>query len=265
MQNMASARGPVMEAVLTAFATEPGEWPEDVELYQPDKSNMLLTDAAKCTSVEVYLKFCRLPYTSKFCQNAEFMSPNGEVPLLRAKKEIAGGTQAVFSYVQNKGLSTSNDLEPQEKAEMMAYISLVEMSLLPAELHMLWCNKDWSLRSRHQYGNQYPLPLNVILSYKKKWSVWSYLRAINWHLKTEQEVIEEFKRCCQALSEKLGDHNYFMQDRPTELDAIVFGHLYALLTRYQVNDSLSSVVRKHKNLMDFVNRIVENFMSFTER
>lgn len=47
--------------------------------------------------------------------------------------------------------------------------------------------------------------------------------------------------------------------RPTELDALVFGHLHSVLTRYLPDDSLSSIVRAHKNLEDFVMRILREF------
>ncbi|XP_031551271.1 metaxin-2-like isoform X2 [Actinia tenebrosa] len=237
-----------------------GGWPEFVELYQPDKSIVLLSDAAKCQSVEAFLRFCNLPVTRKYSKNAEFMSPNGEVPLLRAGNALPAGIQEILSYIQKKGMSSSElHLKSQEKAEMMAYISLVEKCFLPAELYMSWCNKEWAIRSRHKYGSPYPTPLNIILGYKKQMSVRNQLRAMNWHLKKEEEVIEEFKKGCQALAEKLGGRKYFIHDLPTELDAVVFGHLHTILMRYQPDDSLESVVKMHKNLVNFVARILKEY------
>ena len=46
---------------------------------------------------------------------------------------------------------------------------------------------------------------------------------------------------------------YFLYHfRPTELVALVFGHLHSVLTGYLPDNSLSSVVRANKNLENFV-------------
>ncbi|KAJ7380133.1 Metaxin-2 [Desmophyllum pertusum] len=254
-----AAGGPVTEAVIAAMSTEQGVWPENAELYEPCKDTILLTDAASCRSTEAYLRFCGLAHEVKSRRNAEFMSPTGKVPFLTADRELIGDFQGIASFIEAKGFSTSANFEMKDRAEMKAYLSLIENSLIPAELYMLWWKKDWAVRTRQQYGCQYPVPLNLILSYRKQWQVCQYLKAAGWHRKTEREVIDEFRRTCQALSEKLGNNRFFINDRPTEVDALVFGHLHSVLTRYLPDDSLSSVVRTHKNLEDFVMRILTDF------
>ncbi|KAL9966801.1 hypothetical protein ACROYT_G024922 [Oculina patagonica] len=254
-----AAGGPVTEAVIAAMNTEQGVWLEGVKLYEPCKDTILLTDAASCKSTEAYLKFCGLAHEVKCRRNVEFMSPTGNVPFLKADRELIGDFQGVASYIEAKGFSTSADLEMKDRAEMKAYISLIENSLIPAELYMLWWKKDWAVRTRRQYGSQFPVPLNLVLSYRKQWQVCQQLKAAGWHHKTEAEVLEEFKRTCQALSEKLGNNRFFINDRPTEVDALVFGHLHSVLTRYLPDDSLSSVVKTHRNLQVFVMRILSDF------
>lgn len=178
---------------------------------------------------------------------------------MRADRDLIGDFQGIVSFVEAKGSSTSTNLEMKDKAEMKAYLSLIENSLVPSELYMLWWKKDWAVRTRQHYGCQFPVPLNLVLSYRRQWKVCGQLKADGWHHKTEKEVLEEFRRTCQALSEKLGNNKFFISDRSTELDALVFGHLHSLLTRYLPDDSLSSVVKAHKNLEDFVMRILEEF------
>lgn len=254
-----AAGGPISDAVIAAMSTEHGVWPDNVELYEPCKDNILLTDAANCRGIEAYLRFCGLAHEVKSRRNAEFMSPTGNVPFLRADRDLIGDFQGIVSFVEAKGFSTSANLEMKDKAEIKAYLSLIENSLVPSELYMLWWKKDWAVRTRQHYGCQFPVPLNLVLSYRRQWKVCGQLKADGWHHKTEKEVLEEFRRTCQALSEKLGNNKFFISDRPTELDALVFGHLHSLLTRYLPDGSLSSVVKAHKNLEDFVMRILEEF------
>ena len=52
---------------------------------------------------------------------------------------------------------------------------------------------------------------------------------------------------------------FFIHFRPTELDALVLGHLYSVLTGYLSDNSPSSVVRVNKNLDNFVVRILREF------
>ncbi|XP_068670329.1 metaxin-2-like [Montipora foliosa] len=256
-----ASRGPVTEAAIAAMSVEQGVWPENVELYEPYKDTIVLTDAALCRSTEAYLRFCGLAHEVRCRRNAEFMSPSGNVPFLRADNEIICDFSGISAYIESKGFSTSKDFELRDRAEMKAYISLVENSLFPAELYMLWWKKDWAVRTRQHYGSQFAAPLNFILGYKKQWQVCGYLKAQGWHHKTEREVLEEFKRTCQALSEKLGRNQFFINDRPTELDALVFGHLHTVLTRYQPDNSLSSIVKAHNNLVDLVMRILWDYFN----
>ncbi|KAK2561326.1 Metaxin-2 [Acropora cervicornis] len=246
-----AARGPVEEAVIAAMSVEQGVWPESVELYEPRK------DAALCRSTEAYLRFCGLAHEVKSRRNAEFMSPTGNVPFLRAKEELVCDFSGITAYIESKastvspshtlggeslGFSTSQDFEVKDRASLRAYLSLVENSLYPAELYMLWWKKDWAARTRQHYGSQFSAPLNLILSYKKQW-----------------KVLKEFQQTCQALSEKLGKNRFFINDRPTELDALVFGHLHSVLTRYLPDNSLSSIIKEYKNLEDFVMTILREY------
>ena len=52
---------------------------------------------------------------------------------------------------------------------------------------------------------------------------------------------------------------FFIHLRPTELNALVFGHLHSVLTRYLSDNSLSSVFGANKNLQNFVVRILMAF------
>ena len=44
------------------------------------------------------------------------------------------------------------------------------------------------------------------------------------------DVYSEIESCCRALSERLESSLFFFGSRPTELDALVFGHIFSLLT-----------------------------------
>lgn len=90
---------------------------------------------------------------------------------MRADRDLIGDFQGIVSFVEAKGSSTSTNLEMKDKAEMKAYLSLIENSLVPSELNMLRWKKDWAVRTRQHYGCQFPVPLNLVLSYRRLWKV----------------------------------------------------------------------------------------------
>ncbi|XP_022806733.1 metaxin-2-like isoform X2 [Stylophora pistillata] len=93
-----AAGGPISDAVIAAM------------------NNILLTDAANCRGIEAYLRFCGLAHEVKSRRNAEFMSPTGNVPFLRADRDLIGDFQGIVSFVEAKGFSTSANLENERQS-----------------------------------------------------------------------------------------------------------------------------------------------------
>ena len=51
----------------------------------------------------------------------------------------------------------------------------------------------------------------------------------------------------------------FYFNRPTELDALVFGHIFTILTTPLPDNRLASIVRQHKNLTDLCQGIDKEY------
>ncbi|XP_047402661.1 metaxin-2 isoform X2 [Sciurus carolinensis] len=159
-----------------------------------------------------------------------------------------------------QGHSLSDGLDEVQKAEMKAYMELVNNMLLTAELYLQWCDEATVGEITHaRYGSPYPWPLNHILAYQKQWEVKRKMKAIGWGNKTLDQVLEDVDQCCQALSQRLGTQPYFFNKQPTELDALVFGHLYTILTTQLTNDELSEKVKNYSNLLAFCRRIEQHY------
>lgn len=73
--------------------------------------------------------------------NAEFMSPNGKVPFIKAGAFVVSELEGIVQFVENKKISLSGDLDSAEKSDMRAYMSLVHNVLENAEVitfYMMW-------------------------------------------------------------------------------------------------------------------------------
>ncbi|KAK3085877.1 hypothetical protein FSP39_009965 [Pinctada imbricata] len=227
-------------------ATE--RWPDDVQLVQTfEAEQIILPDYANCLSVRAFLKMCKLPFSRDPRTNAEEMSPSGYLPFIKAGSFLVAGFDPIVGFVKRRGFDLSSSLSPTQQSELQAYIAMVHNILDNVET------------TRPRYGSIHPWPLNWIIPLIKQREIKSKLDSIGWCKKTEEEVDEEVRSCCQALSERLGDQDYFFGDQPTELDALVFGHLFALLTTELPDVSTPTIIRKFPNLLDFVKLVEEKY------
>ena len=259
-----SRGGLVAEALQVELgASEP--WPKDVQLFQPyEVEQVLLADNANCLAVQAFLHMANLEFSIEMRANVEHMSPSGKLPFIRANNFVIAELDPIISFINTKGISLTEHLDAAQKADMRAYMSLVSNVLGNAELFLSW-NDDVTLLevTKPRYGSVYPWPLNVILSWKKKSQVKKKLAALGWGNKSLEEVYSEVENCCQALSERLENQRYFFNNKPTELDALVFGHIFTILTTPLPDNRLASVVRQHKNLTDLCQGIDKEYFDRT--
>ncbi|MEE6489742.1 hypothetical protein FKM82_015667 [Ascaphus truei] len=240
-----------MSLVTDAFvsqiaAVEP--WPDNAALYQPLKSEqILLSDNASCLAVQAFLQMCSLPVQVACRANAEYMSPSGKVPFIQVGNQVISELGPIVQFVKAKGHSLSDGLDEVQKAEMKAYMELVNNMLLTAEITL------------PRYSSPYSWPLNYVLVFQKKWEIKRKMKAIGWAGKSLEQVYEDVDQCCQALSQRLGTQPYFFSKQPTELDALVFGHLFTILTTQLTNDELREKVKSYSNLVAFCRRIEQNY------
>jgi len=106
----------------------------------------------------------------------------------------------------------------------------------------------------------------------------SHLDVLGWKKKSLDEVFKEVEKICESLSNFLGDKKYFFHEkyimnylciknvffndiffRPTELDALVFGHLFSIITTPLLNNRFAATVRAYDNLVQLCVRIETEF------
>ncbi|XP_075988239.1 uncharacterized protein LOC142984486 isoform X2 [Anticarsia gemmatalis] len=215
---------------LIQMAQEP--WPDNVKLFQPyEVEQILLPDNASCLAVQAFLKMCNLPFEVEMRWNAEFMSPSGRVPFIKCGAFVVSELEPIVQFAANKGVSLCGRLSTEEKAEMRAYMSLITNVLVNAELYISWVDNDtFNAVTKVRNSSVYPWPLGWLQTRAKRNNVIKRLKALHWYDKTLEQVLADVEQCCNSLSQRLGDRDYFFGSTPTPLDARVFGHVRALLS-----------------------------------
>lgn len=241
-------------------ANEP--WPKDVKLFQPHEvEQILLPDNANCLAVQAFLKMCHLNYQVEPRPNAEAMSPTGKVPFIKVGRFVVSELEGIVQFVNNKGLSKlTENLDAEMKSDMRAYMSLIHSVLEVAELYICWVdNETYNEVTSVRNGSIYPWPLNHIQNRAKRSSVIKKLKVLKWYQKSMEEVFQEVENCCQALSDRLEGKTFFFGDTPTELDALVFGHLFTILTTPLPKSDLANIVRNYPLLINLVQKIEKDY------
>lgn len=236
-------------------------WPEDVRLFQPYQAEQVtFPDYAACLSVKTYLHMCGLKFTTELRVNAEAMSPSGKVPFIQIGPFLVSEMEPIIACVNTRGFQLSTSLTDVQKSELKAYMCLIGNTLVNAEHYLAWVDHAVSNEvTKPRYGSMFKWPLNQIIPWQKQREVKARLSSLGWTKKTFEEVFEEVHTCCQALSERLDKQMFFFGDKPTELDALVFGHLFTLLTTDLPNNEFARIIERFTNLKNFCERVDKKY------
>ncbi|XP_074652626.1 metaxin-2-like isoform X2 [Tubulanus polymorphus] len=205
---------------------------------------------------------CSLNFTTEYRSNAEHMSPSGIVPFVQVGPFSVSEFDPIVTFVNTKGHNLSSDLNDVQRAEMKAYIALIENVLGNAEQFLSWAEaSNANDVSKPRYGSVFPWPLNMILPWRKQLAEKQRLKALGWLEKSYEQVCNEVKTCCSALAEKLGEQDFFFGNNPTELDAVMFGHIFTLLTAELPSPRMAEIISQFVTLNAFCQRVEERYFA----
>ncbi|CAG9863315.1 unnamed protein product [Phyllotreta striolata] len=239
----------------------PEPWPSDVKLFQPyEAEQILLPDNANCLATQAFLKMCQLPYAVEPRPNAEAMSPTLKVPFIKAGRFVIAELEGIVQFVNGKDITLTQPLDNDEKSNLRAYMSLIHSVLEMAELYICWVDSEtYNEVTSGRNGSVYPWPLNYIQNWNKRSQVIKKLKTLGWYDKKLEDVYSEVETCCESLQARLNDQKFFFDHGPTELDALVFGHLFTILTTPLPRSDLANIVRNYPSLIDLVKRIENEY------
>lgn len=109
----------------------------------------------------------------------------------------------------------------------------------------------------------YPFPLNHIIYLKKKIGERRYLADLGASRKSLRAIMTDVNRCLNFLSQQLGNNKFFLGECSSEIDALVYGHMYALLTVVLKNGPFEEIqcsIQQYPNLISFCTKFDKMFL-----
>jgi hypothetical protein len=226
------------------------------------------------------LKVANVNYVIVNCNN-ESMSPNEELPFLRYNNQIYQLNELNNKLLPNMGHDVDDGLNKEELAETIIMKGLIEEKLHRSYIASFWGDSDnFNSFTRYIYIDTLPFPINYIFPLLKRnnhtntlKNNYNYNFIINNNNNNNGEnnnnnskndkndkIYEEFKISLQALSDKLGNDDYFFhKETPHSIDCLIYSYLIMFITVPLKNNQLQKIVKSFPNLCQLVERINTNY------
>lgn len=215
-------------------------------------------DAAGLAAIAL-LRFADIPFSLSTGASRAMTTAN-ELPVVIFEKSpdtdpsvCAGLPSLIALFTADLSLPDPNHhLTQFMLAESTAFATLVTSRFAPARLYELYVNdRNYDDIYHTLLEKESSFPLNRLLPYLKRRGVKASLQG-----KRPDSLYFDASIALAALSTRLGDRNkFFYGDKPSVLDAIVFGYLATVLYVPLPSTELRSHIAKYSNLVGFVGRV----------
>ncbi|KAL1914220.1 uncharacterized protein VTP21DRAFT_9673 [Calcarisporiella thermophila] len=203
-------------------------------------------DPASLASI-TYLQILGAQYSLIECNDPN-ISPTGELPVLKDGDVWVGGLQRVISHLSKKDLDLNASLSPSDQASSLAYAAFLP-HIQDLTLQLWYADTTNFVQAiRPAYAKLLSFPLCYISPVALKRNAKSRLsiRGIDIKMeknegyeKMEEKMVREARQLYETLETQLGKRQYFFGEKPTTLDALIYGHLASHLHGELPNNRLS--------------------------
>ncbi|KAI8992659.1 hypothetical protein BDB01DRAFT_755837 [Pilobolus umbonatus] len=241
-------------------------------IYGPGYDKSQTSFDVDCLKIQMYLKFCGIEFITEDI-NEPASSPSGKLPFLATVTGAVYDSQQILDWVKNT-MHKEKEITPhQEREQSKAFMALCESKLRSALLFSMWLEPVNAKEITHKaYFRHNPNPLGLVLAHQKETDIVNQL-LVDRDILVREEIYEDASQTLEALSIKLGDHDYFFNSsEPTMVDAVIFSHLHCILSMPMIisnqytdeqkrqASTLHQLVRKYDNLVNYAKRIYEQYL-----
>ncbi|MED7820065.1 MULTISPECIES: glutathione S-transferase family protein [unclassified Francisella] len=211
-----------------------------------------------CLKLELYLKVMDIDYKNHF--NLEFnKSPTGKMPYIETMgKKFADSNLIIKMLEQQNQVSIDSHLDPQQKTISTAFIRLCEDSLYWVGVYGRWADKN-NTAWKKDFTESINLPkamANIIYPVAKR-NVLRQLKAIGVVNLTNDEIYSKAEENLKAITDFLGDREYFFNNKVSLVDLVVFSFVI-MMRDGSCGKRLQSFL-ENTQLDNFINNIQQEF------
>ncbi|WKX89742.1 hypothetical protein Q1695_008970 [Nippostrongylus brasiliensis] len=140
------------------------------------------------------------------------------------------------------------ELTPSESSQIDAFDCFLQEHVYPAVMHTFWADDlNYNTVTHYWFSSRLSFPYNLYYMERRRKRI---LRLLSE--KNVSTIMKDGLQALNLLSSKLGDNKFFCGNKPSSLDALVYGYLAPLLRLPLPNDRLQLHLRACPNLVRFV-------------
>ncbi|KPM09858.1 metaxin-2-like [Sarcoptes scabiei] len=198
---------------------------------------IMLPELGFVNALRAYLDMHGIKYVIDQRSNVEFMSPDGELPIIKHGPKIISGYKSCIEFI-----NMIHNIESRAKQAAVNEI-LIQKVFQQAELYYTWLNKEiYENFTKQNYSYGRPWPLNHILCWMKQRDVASRLEDIDNMQNNFSEILTEIVRNIKAGISS------------DDLLCLIYGHIKAILSYEKPYEPLYFMVKEHQTLIEFVEK-----------
>lgn len=210
-----------------------------------------------CTKTEVQLKMAGLSYRKEGATPQD--SPKGQLPYIDDSGERIADSHFIRAHIERKyGVDLDEGLDAAERAQAWAVERMLENHFNSATGYARWIiRENFEIGPAHFFDNV-PEPMRAQRREDVRNSVANRLFEVGIARHTPDEIVELGDRSLMTLSALLADKPYLMGERPSGVDATMFGALAGILTPF-FESALRRRAESYPNLVAYTDRLMRQY------
>jgi glutathione S-transferase len=209
--------------------------------------------------VDLYLRMANIDYEVKCGANYLKKSPKGKLPFISDDGQVVGDSAFIIEHLNSKyNLSIDSFLTEQQRASAYLYTKSLEENLYWCLVYSRWADdQTWPI-AKEAFFAGIPFPLNSFIPWLIRRGVVKNLHGQGISRHSRDEVLSIADQSLKALSDVLGEQEYFFGDKISSFDATA----YSVLCQFLVVDYMSDfnqLAKKYDNLIQYCDRIKSQY------
>ncbi|MGJ8529708.1 glutathione S-transferase family protein [Maritalea sp.] len=217
---------------------------------EPGKPNL----SPFCTKLDMILQLSGVEFDRQL-QMSPMEGPKQKAPFIEDGGERIGDTQFIEMHLKTAyNIDLLNEMSPMDRAVGRMLMSTMEEQLYFILVYSRWqIEENWPIMEEIFFGNM-PEQVRKEIAPQALTMMRTSLFGQGTGRHTAEEVYQLAKRIIDDTSTLLGSSDYFMSNKPTSIDASIYGVLSNCVNN-PVPAPLADYVRSHPNLLAFLDRI----------
>lgn len=230
-----------------------------ITLYNFGSFHGLADPSPFCLKVHLYLTATGLEFETNSGTQHLRNAPKGKLPYIDDNGTIVPDSIFIIEYLKEKyGDPLDNELNAEQKAVARAFIKMMDENLYWCMVYSRWIDeKGWPIIKKNFFGAM-PFPLKMVIPNIARRGVRKALFMHGLGRHSQNEIMDIAKKDLTALSDYLGNKDYFLINKPTTLDVSVYAYLAQLIVP-PIESELNELAKSFDNLVTFVERIHKQF------